>query len=84
MKAEVIALTDLPENPMIIGRSTYLNLLRKAYACPPEGDYEGDTWEDVCTKLEEENKTLRERIAFEASLNAELKERLEHKTNSSN
>lgn len=31
-----------------------------------------------------ENVKLRERIAFEASLNAELKERLEHKTNSSN
>jgi hypothetical protein len=35
-------------------------------------------------ELRAENIKLRERIAFETSINAELKERLENKTNSSN
>jgi len=35
-------------------------------------------------ELRAENMKLRERIAFEASMNAELKEKLENKTNSSN
>ena len=39
---------------------------------------------EVARHLERENIKLRERIAFEASINAELKEKLENKTNSSN
>ncbi len=35
-------------------------------------------------ELRAENIKLRERIAFEASMNAQLKEKLENKTNSSN
>jgi regulator of replication initiation timing len=35
-------------------------------------------------ELRAENMKLRERIAFEASMNAQLKEKLENKTNSSN
>jgi hypothetical protein len=38
----------------------------------------------VARELERENIKLRERIAFEASMNAQLKEKLENKTNSSN
>ena len=39
---------------------------------------------DLARELERENIKLRERIAFEASMNAQLKEKLENKTNSSN
>jgi hypothetical protein len=39
---------------------------------------------DRMEELERENIKLRERIAFEASMNAQLKEKLENKTNSSN
>ena len=39
---------------------------------------------EVARHLERENIMLRERIAFEASMNAQLKEKLENKTNSSN
>ena len=38
----------------------------------------------VTRELERENIKLRERIAFEASMNAQLKEKLENKTNSGN
>ena len=39
---------------------------------------------DLARELERENIKLRERIAFEASMNAQLKEKLENKTNSGN
>ena len=39
---------------------------------------------DEIQRLKTENIKLRERIAFEASINAQLKEKLENKTNSSN
>lgn len=46
-------------------------------------DYRKWACEEI-VKLKAENVKLRERIAFEASLNAELKEKIEHKTNSGN
>jgi hypothetical protein len=50
-----------------------VNLLRKH-----------DKLERKNAELLAENIKLRERIAFEASMNAQLKEKLENKTNSSN